>query len=96
MQGSGPPPAAGRAKLFLRMASEARLTPGAHRAGGLEVSGCVTTTRLGKPSTGRKGIACLTDRANQKRLRGEFESVAGLFHEIMINDFWFTDCACPA
>ena len=66
------------------------------RAAGLEVSGCVTTTRLGKPSTGWKGIACLTDRANQERLRGEFEFAAGLFDEIMIDDFWFTDCACPA
>ena len=65
-------------------------------AAGLEVSGCVTTTRLGKPSTGWKGIACLTDRANQERLRGEFEFAAGLFDEIMIDDFWFTDCTCPA
>ncbi len=66
------------------------------RSGGLEVFGCVTTTRLGKPSTGWKGIACLTDRTNQERLRAEFEFAAGLFDEIMIDDFWFTDCACPA
>ncbi len=66
------------------------------RAAGLEVSGCITTTRLGKASTGWRGIACLTDRANQERLRGEFEFAAGLFDEIMIDDFWFTDCACEA
>ena len=64
------------------------------RAAGLEVSGCITTTRLGKASTGWSGIACLTDRANQERLREEFEFAAGLFDEIMIDDFWFTDCAC--
>jgi len=28
------------------------------RAPSLEVSGCLTTTRLGKSSTGRNGIAC--------------------------------------
>jgi hypothetical protein len=66
------------------------------REAGLEVSGCITTTRLGKPSTGWRGIACLTDRANQERLRSEFELAAALFDEIMIDDFWFTDCACPA
>jgi hypothetical protein len=66
------------------------------RAAGLDVSGCITTTRLGKPSTGWKGIACLTDAANQKRLRAEFEYAAALFDEIMIDDFWFTDCTCPA
>jgi hypothetical protein len=66
------------------------------RASGLEISGCVTTTRLGKASTGWKGIACLTDRANQERLRSEFEFAAGLFDEIMIDDFWFSDCACSA
>ena len=65
------------------------------RAAGLEVSGCITTTRLGKSSTGWKGIACFTDQANQERLRGEFEFAAGLFDEIMIDDFWFTDCTCP-
>ena len=49
----------------------------------------------GKSSTGWKGIACFTDQANQQRLRGEFEFAAGLFDEIMIDDFWFTDCTCP-
>lgn len=65
------------------------------RAAGLEVSGCITTTRLGKSSTGWKGIACFTDQANQQGLRSEFEFAAGLFDEIMIDDFWFTDCTCP-
>jgi len=63
---------------------------------GLEVSGCVTTTKVGKPSTGWKAlICCYTDMATQEKLQAIFEYTAGLFDEIMIDDFWFTDCACP-
>jgi len=62
---------------------------------GFEVSGCVTTTDVGKRSTGWDAISCYTDRATQERLQAIFEYAAGLFDEIMIDDFWFTDCACP-
>jgi hypothetical protein len=66
------------------------------RAEGFVVSGCVTTTRVGKPSTGWKEVACCyTDPATQQRLQAIFEYAAGLFDEIMIDDFWFTDCTCP-
>ncbi len=62
---------------------------------GFEVSGCITTTRLGKPSTGwGKEISCLTHRPNQERIKSIFEYAAGLFDEIMIDDFWFNDCSC--
>ena len=64
------------------------------RAAGFEVSGCVTTTQVGKASTGWKGISCCTDQPTQKKLQAIFEYAAGLFDEIMIDDFWFTDCAC--
>src|SRR5579883_346389 len=65
------------------------------RAAGFEVSGCVTTTRVGKPSTGWKEVGCCyTDGATQQKLQSIFEYAAGLFDEIMIDDFWFTDCAC--
>ncbi|MHB1036840.1 MAG: hypothetical protein ACYC35_19185 [Pirellulales bacterium] len=65
-------------------------------AAGIEVSGCVTTTRVGKPSTGWKPtISCYTDQATQEKLQAVFEYAASLFDEIMIDDFWFTDCACP-
>ena len=68
----------------------------AFRAAGLEVSGCVTTTKVGKPSTGWKDVAaCYTDQATQEKVQSIFEYAAGLFDEIMIDDFWFTDCACP-
>ena len=67
------------------------------RKEGFEVSGCVTTTKVGKPSTGWKdSISCYTDKPTQEKLRAIFVMAAGLFDEIMIDDFWFTDCACPA
>jgi hypothetical protein len=65
------------------------------QAAGFEVSGCVTTTRIGKRSTGWNGISCYTDQATQERLQAIFEYAAGLFDETMIDDFWFTDCQCP-
>jgi hypothetical protein len=60
-----------------------------------EVSGCVTTTNVGKPGTGWKLLSCYTDFATQNRVQSIFEYAAGLFDEIMIDDFWFTDCTCP-
>lgn len=64
-------------------------------AAGFQVSGCVTTTRVGKPSTGSKDtISCYTDMPTQDKVQAIFEYAAGLFDEIMIDDFWFLDCAC--
>ncbi len=66
------------------------------RAAGIDVSGCITTTRLGRASTGWKEvISCYTDPATQRNLKTAFEFCASLFDEIMIDDFWFTDCTCP-
>lgn len=63
---------------------------------GFEVSGCVTPTQVGKSSTGWKNtISCYTDLPTQAKVRAVFEFTAGLFDETMIDDFWFTDCACP-
>jgi len=63
---------------------------------GFEVSGCVTPTQVGKSSTDWKNtISCYTDLPTQAKVRAIFEFAAGLFDEIMIDDFWFTDCACP-
>ena len=66
----------------------------AFRAAGIETSGCITTTRVGKDSTGWKEISCYTDPQTQEKLKSVFEYAAGLFNEIMIDDFWFTDCEC--
>lgn len=64
------------------------------RKEGLDVSGCVTTTRFGKPTTGWEVGACYTNRANQEHLASIFKFTAELFDEIMIDDFLFTDCEC--
>ena len=64
-------------------------------AAGFEVSGCVTTTGIGKRSTGWRVSSCYTDQPTQERLQAIFEYAAGLFDETMIDDFWFTDCTCP-
>jgi len=61
---------------------------------GIEVSGCVTPTGVGKKSTGWNVISCYTDEATQKRVQEIFEFTASMFDEIMIDDFWFTDCEC--
>ena len=61
---------------------------------GFEVSGCITPTKVGKDSTGWTHIACFTDVPTQKRTQEIFEYTAAIFDEIMIDDFWFTDCQC--
>lgn len=65
------------------------------RSQGFAVSGCVTTTQVGKKSTGWNIIACYTDLDTQAKLADIFKYTAGLFDEIMIDDFLFTDCTCP-
>jgi len=64
------------------------------RAAGFEVSGCVTTTRVGKLSTGWKVISCCTNQKTQEQLQEIFQYTASIFDEIMIDDFLFTDCQC--
>ncbi len=61
---------------------------------GFDVSGCVTTTNVGKQSTGWNLIDCYTDIPTQEHLQEIFEYTASLFDEIMIDDFLFTDCQC--
>jgi hypothetical protein len=66
------------------------------RSAGFLVSGCVTTTLIGKPSTSWGPlVCCYTDQATQARLQAVFEFAASLFDEIMIDDFFFVYCACP-
>lgn len=61
---------------------------------GFEVSGCVTTTQVGKISTGWNLISCYTNKGTQNQLQEIFEYTASIFDEIMIDDFLFTDCQC--
>jgi len=64
------------------------------KAAGFDVSGCVTTTRVGKISTGWNVISCYTNKGTQAELKRIFEYTASIFDEIMIDDFLFTDCQC--
>ena len=63
-------------------------------AEGFEVSGCVTTTKIGKSSKGWDGISCYTNKETQNQLQEIFEYTASIFDKIMIDDFLFTDCKC--
>ena len=67
---------------------------GFFRQAGLRVSGCVTTTGIGKPSNGWDVAVCYTNRKNQEKLASVFRFAAGIFDEIIIDDFFFTDCQC--
>lgn len=64
------------------------------KAEGFEVSGCVTTTQVGKISTGWNLISCYTNKGTRNQLQEIFEYTASIFDEIMIDDFLFTDCQC--
>jgi hypothetical protein len=65
------------------------------RAAGLEVSGCVTTTRMAKSSeVGWSMFPCFTCPETQEQLQRIFEYTARLFDEIMIDDFYCTACEC--
>ena len=61
---------------------------------GIDVSGCVTPTGIGKTSTGWKAVSCYTNISTQEQLQSIFEYTASMFDEIMIDDFLFTDCEC--
>ena len=63
-------------------------------AEGFDVSGCVTTTIVGKRSTGWNLISCYTNGKTQQHLQEIFEYTASIFDQIMIDDFLFTDCQC--
>ena len=65
------------------------------QAAGFLVSGCVTTTLVGKPSTGwGPEVGCYTDQPTQARLQALFEYAASIFDEIIVDDYFFCDCKC--
>jgi len=65
------------------------------RQAGLEVSGCVTTTRMAKSSeVGWEMFPCFTHPPTQQQLEEIFRYTARLFDEIMIDDFYCTACEC--
>jgi hypothetical protein len=61
---------------------------------GIEPSGCVTTTQMGKFSSAGSIVSCYTSDTTHKELERIFEYTASLFDVIMIDDFLFTTCEC--
>ncbi len=64
------------------------------RTAGFLVSGCITPTQIGKPSTGWKAVSCYADPITRRETERIFRRAAGFFDEVMIDDFLFTDCRC--
>ncbi len=64
------------------------------REAGFLVSGCITPAHYGKHSTGWDAFSCYTSPRTQQMLKEMSEYAAGIFDEIMIDDFLATDCAC--
>lgn len=66
----------------------------AFKEAGLLVSGCVTTTDIGRESVRGWRFPCFSEQAGLNNLKRIFEYTAGLFDEIMIDDFLATMCEC--
>ncbi|HOL71904.1 MAG TPA: hypothetical protein PLA43_03615 [Bryobacteraceae bacterium] len=66
----------------------------AFRKADFAVAGCVTPTRIGKPSTGSKLVSCYSDHPTQTRVEEIFQYAAAFFDELMVDDWLFTDCTC--
>lgn len=61
---------------------------------GIEPAGGVTPNGMAGRSTGWNIIGCFTDPRSADQLQQAMEQAASLFDLIMIDDFFFTDCAC--
>ena len=62
---------------------------------GLDVAGCVTTTKVGKPGVGGWEVAsCYSSKQTHDELHKIFTYTASVFDLIMIDDFLFTECEC--
>ncbi len=61
---------------------------------GMLVSGCITTTDLGRKSVNGWRFPCFTDPQSLEMLEQSFRYAAELFDEIMIDDFYATSCEC--
>lgn len=64
------------------------------RQAGFLVSGCITPAGFGKRSTGWRLFSCYTSQQTQRELRAMSEYAAGLFDQVMIDDFLCSDCEC--
>ncbi len=69
------------------------------RALGVEVAGGITTTTpdLGEEDRGKQrlfGTYCYSNAAMREKIRKIAQYTAGLFDEIILDDFFFTNCTC--
>ncbi|HEX3048414.1 MAG TPA: permease [Bacillota bacterium] len=61
---------------------------------GIKTSGGLTTT---KPATAQKwGFFCYTQNQDLAELKKAIQFTAGLFDEIILDDFYFTNCKCES
>ena len=89
----------GVAKLWLESYRHAERVPTARlievrdafRKEGLAVSGMITPTQL---NDSKSMVCCWTDPKARARLAEECARAAGVFDEIILDDFLFTDCRC--
>lgn len=66
---------------------------------GIGVSGGITTTHFsdkGNFNPRPSPTSCYMDREGNRKMKKEFEFAAGIFDEIIIDDWFFTMCECPA
>ncbi|MDP4093977.1 MAG: permease [Bacillota bacterium] len=61
---------------------------------GIKTSGGITTTV--EPKTSLMGAFCYTTQSNLDYLRNVVEFTAGLFDELILDDFYFTNCRCES
>lgn len=61
---------------------------------GFLVSGCITTVGLGRKSVNGWIFPCFTEEGGMENLKHIFEYTAMNFDEIMIDDFFATQCQC--
>ncbi|HRU38274.1 MAG TPA: hypothetical protein P5511_00245 [Candidatus Goldiibacteriota bacterium] len=65
---------------------------------GISVFGGITTTHFSDKcgfNSWYSASSCYTEAAARKKLRDEFSFCAGLFDNIIIDDWFFTVCECP-
>ena len=63
---------------------------------GIEVAGGITTTisDMGEPKQRMFNTFCYTDEGMKARLKEVVEYIASEFDELIIDDFYFTNCTC--
>ncbi len=61
---------------------------------GMKVSGGITTTDSGQKDSFGFTSLCYTNQEHRNRLKSAVEMTASLFDEIILDDFYFTNCKC--